>query len=141
MFIDYVEGQVCVDVLLVDLCVLFNVMLCCQIMVMGFYDYGYLLVCEVIVDYDLNVGLLCQCLWCICVGYVVVVIGVLEWLLSFVGNDVLGVILVFVVCDFIVDYGVVFGCRVVVVINNDDVYCMVLVVLDVGLLVFVVIDV
>ena len=137
---DHAEGQARVDALLADLRALPNVTLRRSTMATGLYDHGYLLAREAIADHDPNAGLPRQRLWRIRAGHVVVATGALERPLSFAGNDVPGVILASAVRDFIVDYGVAPGRRVVVVTNNDDAYRTALAALDAGLSVPAVID-
>ncbi|WP_323009170.1 sarcosine oxidase subunit alpha family protein [Paracoccus sp. (in: a-proteobacteria)] len=137
---DHADGQSRVDALLAELRALPNVTLRRSTMATGLYDHGYLLVRESLADHDPNAGIPRQRLWRIRAGHVVVASGALERPLSFAGNDVPGVMLASAVRDYVSDYGVAPGRRVVVVTNNDDAYRTALVALDAGLEVVAVID-
>ncbi|WP_104491184.1 sarcosine oxidase subunit alpha family protein [Paracoccus denitrificans] len=137
---DHADGQARVDALLAELQGMANVTLRRSTQATGLYDHGYLLVRESLADHDPNAGIPRQRLWRIRAGHVVVATGALERPLSFAGNDVPGVILASAVRDYINDYGVAPGRRIVVVTNNDDAYRTALVALDAGLDVAAVID-
>ena len=137
---DHADGQARIDALLAELRALPNVTLRRSTMATGLYDHGYLLAREALADHDPNAGIPRQRLWRIRAGHVVVASGALERPLSFAGNDVPGVILASAVRDFIDNYGVAPGRRIVVVTNNDDAYRTALAALDAGLEVAAVID-
>ncbi|MGA0613525.1 sarcosine oxidase subunit alpha family protein [Paracoccus sp. KR1-242] len=137
---DHADGQSRVDALLSELRVLPNVTLRRGTMATGLYDHGYLIAREALADHDPNAGLPRQRLWRIRAGHVIVATGALERPLSFAGNDVPGVMLASAARDFIVDYGVAPGRRILVVTNNDDAYRTALAALDAGLEVPAVID-
>ena len=137
---DHEGGQGRIDAVLAELRALPNVTLRRSTMATGLYDHGYLLAREAVADHDPNAGLPRQRLWRIRAGHVIVASGALERPLSFAGNDVPGVMLASAVRDFIKDYGVAPGRRIVVVTNNDDAYRTALAALDAGLEVPVVID-
>lgn len=137
---DHADGQSRIDALLDQLRGLSNVTLRRATMATGLYDHGYLMAREAVADHDPNSGLPRQRLWRIRAKHVVVATGALERPLSFAGNDVPGVILASAVRDFIVDYGVAPGRKVVVVTNNDDAYRTALAALDAGLTVPAIID-
>ena len=117
-----------------------NVTLRRNTMATGLYDHGLLIAREALADHDPNAGLPRQRLWRIRAGQVVTATGALERPLSFAGNDVPGVMLASAVRDFIADYGVAPGRRIVVVTNNDDAYRTALTALDAGLEVPAVLD-
>ncbi|KGJ03814.1 sarcosine oxidase subunit alpha [Paracoccus halophilus] len=137
---DHADGQARVDALIAELRAMPNVNLRRNTMATGLYDHGYLLAREALADHDPNAGIPRQRLWRIRAGHVVVASGALERPLSFAGNDVPGVMLASAVRDFIGDYGVAPGRRIVVVTNNDDAYRTALAALDAGLEVPVILD-
>jgi len=137
---DHADGQSRVDALLAELRGMAGVTLRRSTQATGLYDHGYLLVRESLADHDPNAGIPRQRLWRIRAGHVIVATGALERPLSFAGNDVPGVILASAVRDYIDNYGVAPGRKIVVVTNNDDAYRTALVALDAGLEVPVVID-
>ncbi len=137
---DHADGQQRIDALLSELRAMPNVTLRRNTMATGLYDHGYLLAREGLADHDANAGIPRQRLWRIRAGHVLVASGALERPLSFAGNDVPGVMLASAVRDYICDYGVAPGKRIVVVTNNDDAYRSVLAALDAGLEVPAVID-
>ena len=137
---DHADGLARIDGLLAELRALPNVTLRRNTMATGLYDHGYLLAREALADHDPNAGIPRQRLWRIRAAHVVVATGALERPLSFAGNDVPGVMLASAVRDYIADYGVAAGRRIVVVTNNDDAYRTALAALDAGLAVPAVID-
>lgn len=137
---DHADGQARVDALVAQLRAMPNVNLRRNTMATGLYDHGYLLAREALADHDPNAGIPRQRLWRIRAGHVVVASGALERPLSFAGNDVPGVMLASAARDFIGDYGVAPGRRIVVVTNNDDAYRTALAALDAGLAVPVIVD-
>ncbi|WP_374299530.1 sarcosine oxidase subunit alpha family protein [Paracoccus sp. (in: a-proteobacteria)] len=137
---DHDGGQAAIDTLLEDLRGRDNVTLRRNTMATGLYDHGYLLAREALADHDPNQGIPRQRLWRIRAGHVITATGALERPLSFACNDVPGVMLASAVRDFIADYGVAPGKRIVVVTNNDDAYRTALVAHGAGLEVVAVID-
>ncbi|WP_134678401.1 sarcosine oxidase subunit alpha family protein [Paracoccus ravus] len=137
---DHPDGQARIDGLLRDLKALPNVRLRRNCMATGLYDHGYLIAREGLADHEPSAGLPRQRLWRIRAGHVVTATGALERPLSFAGNDVPGVMLASAVRDYIVDYGVAPGRRILVVTNNDDAYRSALAALDAGLEVAAVVD-
>ena len=119
---DHDGGQAAIDALLSDLRGREGVTLRRNTMATGLYDHGYLIARESLADHDPNQGLPRQRLWRIRAGRVITATGALERPLSFACNDVPGVMLASAVRDFIADYGVAPGRRIVVVTNNDDAY-------------------
>lgn len=138
--VDHVGGQAAIDALLADLQSRENVTLRRNTMATGLYDHGYLIAREALADHDPNQGIPRQRLWRIRAGHVITATGALERPLSFACNDVPGVMLASAVRDFIVDYGVAPGKRIVVVTNNDDAYRTALIAERAGLEVVAVID-
>lgn len=137
---DHDGGQAAIDALLADLRGRDNVTLRRNCMATGLYDHGYLLAREALADHDPNQGIPRQRLWRIRAGHVITATGALERPLSFACNDVPGVMLASAVRDFISDYGVAPGRRIVVVTNNDDAYRTALTAQAAGLEVVAVID-
>jgi len=138
--VDHPDGEARIAALLEDLRGRDNVTLRRRTMATGLYDHGYLLAREALADHDPNAGLPRQRLWRIRAGRVVTATGALERPLSFVGNDVPGVMLASAVRDYLVNHAVAVGRRIVVVTNNDDAYRTALAALDAGLEVPAVID-
>ncbi|MGR3198399.1 MAG: sarcosine oxidase subunit alpha family protein [Paracoccus sp. (in: a-proteobacteria)] len=120
--VDHQDGQAAIDALLDDLRGRANVTLRRNTMATGLYDHGYLIAREALADHDPNQGIPRQRLWRIRAGHVVTATGALERPLAFACNDVPGVMLASAVRDFITEYGVAPGQRIVVVTNNDDAY-------------------
>ncbi|MDO5620476.1 MAG: sarcosine oxidase subunit alpha family protein [Paracoccus sp. (in: a-proteobacteria)] len=138
--VDHPEGQAQIDVLLADLRSRPNVTLRAATMATGLYDHALLLAVEHIADQEPGSGLPRQRLWRIRAGRVVIATGALERPLAFAGNDVPGVMLASAVRDYIVDYGVALGQRILVVTNNDDAYRTALAALDAGLQIPAIVD-
>ncbi len=106
----------------------------------GVYDHGYLLAYERLRDHCPDAPGPRHRLWRIRAGRIVTATGAIERPLSFAGNDVPGVMLASAVRDYIVDFGVSPGDRVVVVTNNDDAYRTAIAVRQAGLAVPVILD-
>ena len=137
---DHPEGAARIDALLADLRTRDNVTLRRNTMATGLYDHGYLLAREALADHDPNQGIPRQRLWRIRAGQIVTATGASERPLAFACNDVPGVMLASAVRDFIADYGVAPGRRIVVVTNNDDAYRTALAAHQAGLQVVAVLD-
>ncbi|RMC32899.1 sarcosine oxidase subunit alpha family protein [Paracoccus alkanivorans] len=138
--VDHRDGEAAIDALLADLRGRGNVTLRRNCMATGLYDHGYLLAREALADHDPDQGIPRQRLWRIRAGRIVTATGALERPLSFACNDVPGVMLASAVRDFISDYGVAPGQKIVVVTNNDDAYRTALTASDAGLDVVAIID-
>ena len=139
--VDHPEGGAArIEALLAELRALPNVTLRRRTMATGLYDHGYLLAREGLADHDPNAGLPRQRLWRIRAGRVVTATGAVERPLAFVCNDVPGVMLASAVRDYITNWAVAPGRRIVVVTNNDDAYRTALTALDAGLEVAAVVD-
>ncbi len=99
-----------------------NVTLRNRAMAAGVYDHGYLLAYERVADHTPGDGRPRHRLWRIRAGRIVTATGALERPLAFAGNDVPGVMLASAMRDYLVNWGVAVGQRIVVVTNNDDAY-------------------
>ncbi len=99
-----------------------NVTLRDRMMGAGVYDHGYLLGYERLTDHDPSKGGPRHRLWRIRTKQIVTACGAIERPLSFAGNDVPGVMLAAAMRDYVVNWGVTPGKRVVVATNNDDAY-------------------
>ena len=106
----------------------------------GVYDHGYVLADERVADHTPGDGRPRHRLWRIRAGRIVTATGAIERPLAFAGNDVPGVMLASAVRDYVVNYGVSVGDRVVVVTNNDDAYRTAIALKQAGLVVPVVVD-
>jgi sarcosine oxidase, subunit alpha len=106
----------------------------------GVYDHGYLLGYERVADHTPGDDRPRHRLWRIRAGRIVTATGALERPLAFAGNDVPGVMLASAVRDYLVNWGVAVGRRVVVVTNNDDAYRTALLLKEAGLAVPAVLD-
>ncbi|QDC09200.1 sarcosine oxidase subunit alpha family protein [Oceanicola sp. D3] len=117
-----------------------NVTLRNRCMGSGVYDHGYALAYERCTDHMPGAAGPRHRLWRIRASQIITATGALERPLSFSGNDRPGVMLASALRDYIVNYGVSPGDRVVVVTNNDDAYRTALAVNDSGLTVPCIID-
>ncbi|MBY6046766.1 sarcosine oxidase subunit alpha family protein [Vannielia litorea] len=117
-----------------------NVTLRTRCMGSGVYDHGYALAYERCTDHMPGAAGPRHRLWRIRAGQIITATGALERPLSFPGNDRPGVMLASAVRDYIVNYGVSPGDRVVVVTNNDDAYRTALAVKESGLTVACILD-
>ncbi|NRP51054.1 Sarcosine oxidase subunit alpha [Aliiroseovarius sp. xm-v-201] len=129
-----------VDAALAELEALDNVTLRTRTMGAGVYDHGYVTGYERVADHTPGDGRPRHRLWRIRAGQIVTATGAIERPLSFAGNDIPGVMLAGAVRDYLVNWGVSAGDRVVVVTNNDDAYRTALAVKAAGLEVPVIID-
>lgn len=117
-----------------------NVTLMSRTMVAGMHLHGSIIAYERVADHTPGDGRPRHRLWRVRPGMTIVATGAIERPLAFAGNDVPGVMLASAVRDYIVNWAVSPGDRVVLVANNDDAYRTVLAVLDAGLSVPAVID-
>ena len=99
-----------------------NVTLRPRCMGAGVYDHGYVLGYERLTDHAPETAGPRHRLWRIRAAQVITATGAIERPLSFAGNDVPGVMLASAMRDYVVNYGVAPGQRVIVVTNNDDAY-------------------
>ncbi|MEY8801068.1 sarcosine oxidase subunit alpha family protein [Leisingera sp. XS_AS12] len=117
-----------------------NVTLRDRCMGSGVYDHGYALGYERLTDHAPGQGGPRHRLWRIRASQIVTATGAIERPLSFAGNDVPGVMLAGAMRDYVVNWGVKPGERVVVATNNDDAYRTALVLHDAGVEVVRVVD-
>ena len=117
-----------------------NVIVRNHCVVSGVYDHGYVLADEKVADHTPGDGRPKHRLWRIRAGRIVAATGAIERPLSFAGNDVPGVMLASAVRDYVVNFGVSIGDRVVVVTNNDDAYRTAIALKEAGLAVPCVVD-
>ncbi|KPN62037.1 sarcosine oxidase subunit alpha [Aliiroseovarius crassostreae] len=129
-----------VDAAVAELEAMDNVTLRTRTMGAGVYDHGYVTGYERVADHTPGDGRPRHRLWRIRAGKIVTATGAIERPLSFAGNDIPGVMLAGAVRDYLVNWGVSAGDRVVVVTNNDDAYRTALAVKAAGLEVPVIID-
>ena len=117
-----------------------NVTLRTRTQVSGLYDHGYVLAEERVADHTPGDGRPKKRLWRIRTGKTIAATGALERPLPFAGNDLPGVMLASAVRDYIVNWAVSPGDRVVIVTNNDDAYRTAIAVHRAGLTVPAVLD-
>ena len=117
-----------------------NVTLRKRMMGAGVYDHGYLLGYERLRDQCPGESGPRHRLWRIRAGRIVTATGAIERPLSFAWNDIPGVMLASALRDYIVNFGVSPGDRVVVVTNNDDAYRTAIAVKKAGLAVPIIVD-
>ena len=106
----------------------------------GVYDHGFALAYERLGDHVAPAAGPRHRMWRIRARQILTTTGALERPLSFAGNDVPGVMLASAVRDYVVNYGVSPGDRVVIVTNNDDAYRTALVLHAAGLNVPAILD-
>ena len=138
-----VEGQPAeawVEATLAHLSGLAHVTVLSRTMVSGVYDHGYALAYQRVADHQPGADMPRHRLWRIRAGEIVNAAGAIERPLSFAGNDLPGVMLAAAVRDYVVNWGVTPGRRVVVVTNNDDAYRTALALHAAGVTVAAVID-
>ncbi len=99
-----------------------NVTLRNRCMGAGVYDHGYVLGYERLTDHKPGTQGPRHRLWRIRAKQVVTATGAIERPLSFAGNDVPGVMLASAMRDYVVNWGVTPGERIIVATNNDDAY-------------------
>ena len=88
----------------------------------GVHDHGYVTGCERLTDHAPDTPGPRHRLWRIRAKQLVVATGAIERPLAFAGNDLPGVMLASAVRDFVVNWAVSAGSRIVVATNNDDGY-------------------
>ncbi|MFC6687183.1 sarcosine oxidase subunit alpha family protein [Jhaorihella thermophila] len=99
-----------------------NVTLRTRAMGAGVYDHGYALGYERLTDHAPLLAGPRHRLWRIRAKRIITATGAIERTLSFAGNDIPGVMLASAMRDYVVNYGVAPGQRVVIATNNDDAY-------------------
>ena len=117
-----------------------NVTMCNRCMGAGVYDHGYVLGYERLTDHKPGTQGPRHRLWRIRAKQVVTATGAIERPLSFAGNDVPGVMLASAMRDYVVNWGVTLGERVIVATNNDDAYRTAIILKQTGVDVLRVID-
>jgi sarcosine oxidase subunit alpha len=117
-----------------------NVTLRDRCMGAGVYDHGYALGYERLTDHAPGQGGPRHRLWRIRAKQIITATGAIERPLSFAGNDVPGVMLAAGMRDYVVNWGVTPGQKVVVATNNDDAYRTALALHDAGVEVVRVVD-
>ena len=117
-----------------------NITLICRCMMAGLYDHLYAIGYERLSDHlEAKEGPRHR-RWRVRAGQVITATGALERPLSFVGNDVPGVMLASAMRDYLVNYGASPGDRTVIVTNNDDAYRTAIMLQEAGLVVPAIID-
>ncbi|MEE4117919.1 MAG: sarcosine oxidase subunit alpha family protein [Paracoccaceae bacterium] len=123
--VDVEGGEAAVEEALAALRAMPNVTLRLRTMGAGVYDHGYVLGYERVADHAPELcaaGAPRHRLWKIRAKQVVTATGAIERPLSFPGNDLPGVLLASAARDYVANWAVAPGRRVVVVTNNDDAY-------------------
>jgi len=120
--IDGMEPEAWIEQTLAELAAMDNVTLRDRCMGSGVYDHGYALGYERLTDHTPGEGGPRHRLWRIRAKQIVTATGAIERPLSFAGNDVPGVMLAGAMRDYVVNWGVTPGQRVVIATNNDDAY-------------------
>ncbi|MGR3565458.1 MAG: sarcosine oxidase subunit alpha family protein [Heliomarina sp.] len=111
-----------VETLVSDLSARANVTLRTRCMGAGVYDHGYALGYERLSDHAPDSNGPRHRLWRIRAKQIITATGAIERPLAFAGNDVPGVMLASAMRDYLVNYGVAPGQRIIVATNNDDAY-------------------
>jgi len=111
-----------IDGLISDLSTMDNVTMRTRCMGSGVYDHGYALGYERLSDHTPGQDGPRHRLWRIRAARIITATGAIERPLAFAGNDVPGVMLASAMRDYLVNYGVTPGRRVVIATNNDDAY-------------------
>ena len=111
-----------VETLVSDLSARANVTLRKRCMGAGVYDHGYALGYERLSDHAPDSNGPRHRLWRIRAKQIITATGAIERPLAFAGNDVPGVMLASAMRDYLVNYGVAPGQRIIVATNNDDAY-------------------
>ncbi|WP_170437936.1 sarcosine oxidase subunit alpha family protein [Ruegeria arenilitoris] len=117
-----------------------NVTMRSRCMGAGVYDHGYVLGYERLNDHKPGTQGPRHRLWRIRAKQVVTATGAIERPLSFAGNDVPGVMLASAMRDYVVNWGVTPGERVIVATNNDDAYRTAIILKQAGVDVLRVVD-
>ena len=138
--IDGLSPDAWIERTLAELAEMDNVTMRSRSMVSGVYDHGYALGYERLNDHEPGNGAPRHRLWRIRASQIVTATGAIERPLSFSGNDVPGVMLAAAMRDYVVNWGVTPGQKVIVVTNNDDAYRTALVLHEAGVEVVRVLD-
>ncbi len=140
---DIIDGQPAADWIeatLADLKAMPNVRIRARTMGAGVYDHGYVLLNERLTDHAPDASQPRHRLWKVRARQIVTATGAIERPISFAGNDMPGVMLSSAVRDYVVNYGVAPGHKIVLVTNNDDGYRTALALKRAGLSVPVILD-
>ncbi|MFN3953512.1 MAG: sarcosine oxidase subunit alpha family protein [Pararhodobacter sp.] len=138
--IDGQSAQAWLDATLAELRGLPNVTLLADTMVAGVHDHGYALGYQRVADHEPGADKPRHRLWRVRAGQIVNATGAIERPLSFAGNDLPGVMLASAMRDYLVNWAVVPGKRVVIVTNNDDAYRSAIQLHEAGITVVAVVD-
>jgi sarcosine oxidase, subunit alpha len=111
-----------IDAALSELQSMPNVTLRNRCMGAGVYDHGYALGYERLSDHTPGAPGPRHRLWGIRASRIITATGAIERPLSFAGNDVPGVMLASAMRDYLVNFGVSPGQKVIIATNNDDAY-------------------
>ncbi|MFW8636835.1 sarcosine oxidase subunit alpha family protein [Cribrihabitans pelagius] len=130
--IDGAAPEAWIEKTLAELRAMDNVTLRDRCMGAGVYDHGYALGYERLTDHAPGQGGPRHRLWRIRAKQIVSATGAIERPLSFAGNDVPGVMLAASMRDYVVNWGVAPGKKVVIATNNDDAYRTALVLHEAG---------
>lgn len=138
-----IDGQPAADwvaSVLADLTARSNVTVLARTMVAGVHDHGYALGYQRVADHQPGADMPRHRLWRVRAGRIIAATGAIERPLSFAGNDLPGVMLASAARDYVVNWAVTPGQRVVVVTNNDDAYRTALTLRAAGVAIAAVID-
>ena len=138
--VEGIPADVWVAEALAQLHALPNVTILNRTMAAGVHDHGYVLAYQRVADHQPGADAPRHRLWRVRAGQIVNAAGAIERPLSFAGNDIPGVMLASAVRDYVVNWAVSPGSRVVVVTNNDDAYRTALALHAAGVIVPAVID-
>lgn len=117
-----------------------NVTLLPRTMVAGVHDHGYALGYQRVADHEPGADKPRHRLWRVRAGEIINATGAIERPLSFAGNDIPGVMLASAMRDYLVNWAVAPGRRLVIVTNNDDAYRSAIQLHEAGVVVASVID-
>jgi len=117
-----------------------NVTLLPRTMVAGVHDHGFALGYQRVADHEPGADKPRHRLWRVRAGQIVNATGAIERPLSFAGNDIPGVMLASAMRDYLFNWAVTPGKRVVIATNNDDAYRTALALHGAGVTVAAVID-
>lgn len=120
--IEGLDADAWVDKTVAELDAMENVTLRPRCMGAGVYDHGYVLGYERLTDHAPAQGGPRHRLWRIRAAQVITATGAIERPLSFAGNDVPGVMLASAMRDYVINWGILAGKKVIIATNNDDAY-------------------
>lgn len=108
--------------------------------VAGVHDHGYALGYQRVADHAPGSDAPRHRLWRVRAGEIINATGAIERPLSFAGNDIPGVMLASAMRDYLVNWAVAPGQRVVLVTNNDDAYRSAIQLAEAGVTVCAIVD-